>query len=34
MPSAEFETAAAEVTKLPKSPTDQEKLKLYGLYKV
>merc|ERR1712141_379329 len=33
MPSAEFETAASEVTKLSKTPTDQEKLKTYSLYK-
>lgn len=33
MVSAEFENAAAAATKLPKTPSDQEMLKLYGLYK-
>ncbi|KAJ5077993.1 hypothetical protein M0811_05250 [Anaeramoeba ignava] len=29
----QFKTAAEEVKKLPKKPTDKELLKLYGLYK-
>ncbi|KAF8425620.1 putative acyl-coA-binding protein [Tirmania nivea] len=33
MPSKEFETAAAEVQNLKSKPTDDELLKLYGLYK-
>ena len=34
MPSAEFEKAAEDVKKLTKSPTDQEKLECYALFKV
>lgn len=33
MPSDAFTKAANDVQNLPTSPTDQEKLKLYGLYK-
>lgn len=33
MPSAEFEAAAAAVQNLPNKPSDQDLLKLYGLYK-
>lgn len=33
MPSAEFESAATAVQSLPKTPSDTDKLKLYGLYK-
>jgi diazepam-binding inhibitor (GABA receptor modulating acyl-CoA-binding protein) len=33
MVSAEFEQAAADVKKLTKSPTDEEKLEVYALYK-
>ncbi|KAF8151663.1 putative acyl-coA-binding protein [Crassisporium funariophilum] len=33
MPSADFETAAADVKNLKSKPTDNELLKLYGLYK-
>ena len=34
MPSAEFETAADEVTKLKTSPSNEEKLEIYALFKV
>ena len=34
MPSAEFNTAAEDVKKLTKSPTDQEKLQIYSHFKV
>ncbi|KAI8334715.1 acyl-CoA-binding protein [Chlamydoabsidia padenii] len=33
MPSAEFETAAAEAQKFTKSPSNDELLKLYALFK-
>jgi diazepam-binding inhibitor (GABA receptor modulating acyl-CoA-binding protein) len=33
MPSAEFETAADEVTKLKTSPSNEEKLEIYALFK-
>ncbi|KAK9378754.1 acyl-CoA-binding protein 2 [Kockiozyma suomiensis] len=33
MPSAEFQAAADAVQKLPKKPTDDELLSLYGLFK-
>lgn len=33
MPSQQFTQAAEEVTKLSGTPTNDEKLKLYGLYK-
>jgi len=33
MPSAEFNTAAEDVKKLTKSPTDQEKLQIYSHFK-
>ncbi|AOW05828.1 acyl-CoA-binding protein [Yarrowia lipolytica] len=33
MPSAEFTAAADSVQKLPKTPSDDELLELYGLYK-
>jgi len=34
MPSAEFTTAAEEVKKLSKEPSNDEKLQVYSLYKV
>merc|ERR1711953_1001892 len=33
MPSAEFDKAAEDVKKLPSSPNDEEKLKVYSLFK-